>query len=270
MAATPRNKNGATTFTSNDGFTAGGGDGNFIDLAPWSIGEVFSIEGYITPVNVEGWARLFVFGNPNWDGDADGITLINNSNKVGPHYSGFQQYFNSAFTTTGNTDPIHFVLTVNGTSATLYKNGVAWGTLTIVERESKTRSKHTLGANGRGNDARGEFYNATYHYFKVWNSTALSSTDVDSLYASRLLPPTVSSVSSDIASGSYKVGEVIDIDVIFDQAVTVTGTPQITLETGDTDRVVNYSSGSGGTALTFDYTVQAGDTTSISITSPAL
>mgnify|MGYP003963833993 FL=1 len=74
--------------------------------------------------------------------------------------------------------------------------------------------------------------------------------------------PTVSSVSSNTAGGSYKAGDVIDIDVVFSEAVTVTGTPQITLETGDTDRVVNYSSGSGGTALTFDYTVQAGDTTS--------
>lgn len=72
--------------------------------------------------------------------------------------------------------------------------------------------------------------------------------------------PTISSVSSDKAVGSYKAGEVIDIDVVFDEAVTVTGTPQITLETGSTDQVVNYSSGSGGTTLTFNYTVQAGDT----------
>jgi len=72
--------------------------------------------------------------------------------------------------------------------------------------------------------------------------------------------PTISSVSSDKAAGSYKAGEVIDIDVVFDEAVTVTGTPQITLETGSTDQVVNYSSGSGGTTLTFNYTVQTGDT----------
>jgi hypothetical protein len=42
--------------------------------------------------------------------------------------------------------------------------------------------------------------------------------------------------------------------------VNVTGTPQLTLETGATDRVVNYSSGSGTNTLTFNYTVQAGDT----------
>ena len=42
--------------------------------------------------------------------------------------------------------------------------------------------------------------------------------------------------------------------------VNVTGTPQITLETGGTDAVVNYSSGSGTNTLTFNYTVAAGHT----------
>ena len=34
------------------------------------------------------------------------------------------------------------------------------------------------------------------------------------------------------------------------------GTPQLTLETGTTDRVVNYASGNGTSTLTFSYTVQ--------------
>lgn len=72
--------------------------------------------------------------------------------------------------------------------------------------------------------------------------------------------PIVTNVTSDKADGAYKVDEVIDIKVTFNKAVTVTGTPQITLETGGTDRAVNYSSGSGGATLTFNYTVQAGDT----------
>ena len=72
--------------------------------------------------------------------------------------------------------------------------------------------------------------------------------------------PTVASVSSNTASGSYKAGDVIDIDVVFSEVVTVSGTPQITLETGSTDQVVNYSSGSGTAILTFNYTVQPNDT----------
>ena len=43
----------------------------------------------------------------------------------------------------------------------------------------------------------------------------------------------------------------------FSEVVTVTGTPQITLETGTADAVVNYT-GTGTNALTFNYTVVEG------------
>ena len=42
----------------------------------------------------------------------------------------------------------------------------------------------------------------------------------------------------------YKVGE-FPIIVTFDDNVTVAGVPQITLETGTSDAVVNYASGTG-------------------------
>ncbi|MBA2672884.1 DUF4347 domain-containing protein, partial [Ramlibacter sp.] len=74
-------------------------------------------------------------------------------------------------------------------------------------------------------------------------------------------PPTISGITSSTTDGTYKVGDVIAVKVNFSEAVNVTGTPQITLETGATDRVVGYSSGSGTSTLTFNYTVQAGDTT---------
>ncbi|MGL6646043.1 cadherin domain-containing protein, partial [Aeromonas caviae] len=72
--------------------------------------------------------------------------------------------------------------------------------------------------------------------------------------------PVVSGVSSTTAAGTYGVGSVISIQVSFSEAVTVSGTPQLTLETGATDRTINYVSGSGSNTLTFNYTVQAGDT----------
>ncbi|MGE6101644.1 beta strand repeat-containing protein, partial [Aeromonas salmonicida] len=72
--------------------------------------------------------------------------------------------------------------------------------------------------------------------------------------------PVVSGVSSSTAAGTYGVGTVISIQVSFSEAVTVSGTPQLTLETGATDRTINYASGSGSNTLTFNYTVQAGDT----------
>jgi len=67
--------------------------------------------------------------------------------------------------------------------------------------------------------------------------------------------PVIYTVSS-AASGYYKAGGVIPIKVTFTTNVTVTGTPQLTMNTGT---IVDYTSGSGSNVLTFDYTVQAGD-----------
>src|SRR5439155_1415821 len=68
--------------------------------------------------------------------------------------------------------------------------------------------------------------------------------------------PTVSGVSSSTANGSYKAGDTIAVTVNFSEPVTVGGTPRLTLETGTTDEVVDYSSGSGSSTLVFNYTVQ--------------
>jgi phage tail sheath protein FI len=76
------------------------------------------------------------------------------------------------------------------------------------------------------------------------------------------IAPTVSNVTSTAANGSYGGGQVIPVTVTFSEVVNVTGTPQLTLETGTTDRNASYASGSGSVTLTFNYTVQAGDTSS--------
>jgi hypothetical protein len=72
-------------------------------------------------------------------------------------------------------------------------------------------------------------------------------------------PPHVASVSSTNPNGTYKIGDTINIQVDFDKPVDVTGTPQLTLETGATDRTINYVGGTGTSELTFQYIVQAGD-----------
>ncbi len=74
--------------------------------------------------------------------------------------------------------------------------------------------------------------------------------------------PTVTDVTSTTGNGSYNTGDGIEITVTFNENVIVTGTPQITLETGSIDRVVDYSTGNGTATLVFTYTVQSGDTSS--------
>ena len=70
------------------------------------------------------------------------------------------------------------------------------------------------------------------------------------------IAPTVTNVTASNGDGSYKAGQVIHVQVGFSEAVTVTGSPQLALNTAD---AATYASGSGSSTLTFDYTVQAGD-----------
>jgi hypothetical protein len=70
--------------------------------------------------------------------------------------------------------------------------------------------------------------------------------------------PTVTGVSSTTVNGSYKAGVVIPITVTFSAPVTVTGTPQLALATGTpASTAISYTSGTGTSVLTFNYTVAA-------------
>ena len=73
---------------------------------------------------------------------------------------------------------------------------------------------------------------------------------------------TVQTVSSFDASATLKIGDQIDVILSFNAPVTVTGTPQLELETGLTDTKINYISGSGSPFITFRYTVVEGNTSS--------
>ncbi|MBD9375096.1 M10 family metallopeptidase C-terminal domain-containing protein [Rhizobium sp. ARZ01] len=84
--------------------------------------------------------------------------------------------------------------------------------------------------------------------------------DTDTIAIDVLPPnPVVRSVGVSASDGTYKIGDVITVTVTFSEAVFVTGTPTILLETGITDRLASYAGGSGSKTLTFSYMVQAGD-----------
>ena len=75
--------------------------------------------------------------------------------------------------------------------------------------------------------------------------------------------PTVSTVAVTSDPGSdntYTTLDVITVGVTFSEAVTVTGTPQITLDIGGTERTADYSGAGTATGhLLFSYTVQPVD-----------
>ena len=88
-----------------------------------------------------------------------------------------------------------------------------------------------------------------------------------------VVAPAVTMVDASTADGAYRAGQTVHVAVTFDQAMTVDlagGAPTLTLETGTTDRKAVYAGGSGTDTLLFDYTIQAGDTsTDLDYTSTA-
>ena len=71
--------------------------------------------------------------------------------------------------------------------------------------------------------------------------------------------PVVESVSSPNADGTYAIGSRINITVSFDEAVYVTGSPRIELDTGADAGMAAYDSGSGSQTLVFEYRVLPDD-----------
>jgi hypothetical protein len=84
----------------------------------------------------------------------------------------------------------------------------------------------------------------------VLQATGLDVTNINSAATA------VTNVTSSTANGSYLAGASISIQVTFSATVTVTGVPQLALNSGG---AAKYSSGSGTATLTFTYTVGSGD-----------
>jgi hypothetical protein len=88
-------------------------------------------------------------------------------------------------------------------------------------------------------------------------NTVTTTTDSSSVTVD-ITPPTIDSVTSSLADGSYGVGTVVPITINFSEAVNVTGTPELALNFGGK---AIYASGSGTNSLTFNYTVEEGQKT---------
>ncbi|OEK00317.1 hypothetical protein BFP97_01770 [Roseivirga sp. 4D4] len=173
--------------------------------------------------------------------DSDDLQITYQSNETGTLYY--------VVTTNSSTPTQAQILAGNdqsGTSTNVVSSGNAAVTV--------TGSNQTIALNGL------TLASTTYHLF-IYEEDAINnqSSVVTNSAAVDATAPTVTGVSSTTADGTYKVGDAIAVTVTFSENVTVTGTPQLTLETGTTDRTINYASGSGGTTLTFNYTVQTGD-----------
>ncbi|MEG3974853.1 hypothetical protein QT970_09555, partial [Microcoleus sp. herbarium8] len=89
-------------------------------------------------------------------------------------------------------------------------------------------------------------------------TNALTSPFTGETYSRDGTAPTITSVTATTADGSYTVGTVIPITVLFSETVNVTGTPTLALGAGVAG-TASYASGTGSNTLTFNYTVAPGD-----------
>ena len=89
----------------------------------------------------------------------------------------------------------------------------------------------------------------------------LSGTEMDDFTDLLVVTPTTAVVvEASAEDGIYNAGDSVLITLAFSEVVTVTGTPQLALATGNAGNgIASYTSGSGTTSLTFTYRVRAGD-----------
>jgi large repetitive protein len=128
-------------------------------------------------------------------------------------------------------------------------NGASWGTATTITN----RATFTFtGALAQGPNAV-----KVRHLDVAGNASDEYSTTVT-------LDNTVATVRGvtipSATSGTYKVGDTVDVTVEFSEAVRVTGTPRLGLLVGSNTRQASYLGGANSTTLTFRYTIAAGDT----------
>ena len=164
---------------------------------------------------------------------------------------------NASTLKSGETSTLTFTLSEASTDFVVGDVTFSGGTLSSFTAVSGTSytvvftpTTNTQSGSGSVSVSSGAFTDAAGN-----GNTASSTTTIT--YDTRV--PTISNVTSSSTNGTFTLGGTVSIQVVFSEAVTVSGTPQLTLETGSTDRAVDYASGSGTITLTFTYTVQAGD-----------
>jgi hypothetical protein len=145
-----------------------------------------------------------------------------------------------------------------------YTGGSGTATLTFTYTVAAGQASTDLNYNGssqlslNGGTIKDPVGNVANVTLPVWTGAGSLGANKDLVIDA--VSPTVTDVNSSASNGTYDVGAAMSIQVTFSEAVTVTGTPQLLLETGAFDEHAAYTGGSGSTVLTFTYTVVAGDT----------
>ena len=154
----------------------------FIVNGDSKTGETYLLDAY------KSGARI-IFG---WSGYSNGNIQL--------HINGT---WSSAFMATpDNGEVVHLVLSVDGTSATLYQNGNSVSTQTVVANTMASATSTRIGCSQNGT---GNFFNGTIYRARFYNR-ALSSTDVQTAYEHASVVQTLRWGDSKILNGTAWTG----------------------------------------------------------------
>ena len=179
-------------------------------------------------------------------------------------------YSNTNITTTPGA-PLILGNTVNGNQVMLSGTAQANSTLTLYDGSTKLGTV-TVASTGAWFYETGALSTGAHNITATATDSAGNTSASSSAAAATInafTGPIIKNVAISAASGEALVGQTITFTLTMNSAVTVTGTPTLSLNDGGT---AVYKSGSGSSTLTFTYVVGATDTTlkGLAITGMAL
>jgi parallel beta-helix repeat protein len=160
-------------------------------------------------------------------------------------------------TTAGKTYTLSFWLQNEGSGTNDFK--AIWNGQTLVSLTNAAQSgykQYTYTVTATGSASTLEFSAANTQ--SQWDLDNVSLTASGTSSTPPATTPTITGISESPATGALNAGKTVTLTLGFSSAVTVAGKPTLTLNDGGT---ATYASGSGTNALTFNYTVAAGQNT---------
>ncbi len=159
------------------------------------------------------------------------------------------------------------VSNVSSDDFSLVTSGITGASVTGVLPSSGASASYTVTVNtGSGNGTLQLNLNAGTDIVSTAGDKPLADGFSGQTYT--LLKTAATPTVTGPADGYYKAGTELDFPVTYSHDVTVSGTPSMPLSVGTGSDNVTYASGSTGTALTFRYTVTAGQNGSLALASP--
>lgn len=93
----------------------------------------------------------------------------------------------------------------------------------------------------------------------IFAACSKSGSDSSDLIEDTVASPSTLALTISITNSNYKLADVLEFSVEYTEPITVSGTPRLNFDLNSQSRFAEYVSGSGTSALLFQYTVTASD-----------